>query len=327
MTILSKKPLTLGQVMLDLDGLTVTDAEQQLIAHPQTGGIILFSRNYQNKRQLQQLIQQIRQIKPEILIAVDHEGGRVQRFREEFTAIPPAQFFGQLYDQDPTQALQQIEQAAWTIATELQQVDIDLCFAPVLDIQHNISSVIGDRSLHANPEVVIVLGRAFIAGLKRAGMAAVAKHFPGHGGVQADSHIASPIDQRSYAGLATHDLLPFQTLIAEGLLGIMPAHVIYPAIDTQPASLSAIWLQQILRQQLNFKGVIFSDDLTMHGASVAGDYLSRARAALAAGCDMILVCNNRAGAIEILAALHDYSDPIAQQRLAKLSSLSLTQQQ
>lgn len=309
-----------GQVMLDLTGLELTIEERELLNHPHVGGVILFTRNYQNKQQLQQLTRAIHQIKPATLIAADQEGGRVQRFRDEFIALPPAQYYGELYDQNPAKALQIVADTAIKLTQELLAAGIDLNFAPVLDINQGKSSVIGDRSFHHNPTIVAKLTGAFMAGMQRAGMPAIAKHFPGHGGVVADSHNSSPIDRRTYSELSKQDLIPFQALIKRDLAAVMPAHVIYPAIDKHPASLSTIWLQTILRKQLGFQGVIFSDDLSMHGASVLGDYPARAQAALTAGNDMILVCNNRAGAIAVLDSLASYSNIPAQTRLMQLKN-------
>jgi beta-N-acetylhexosaminidase len=250
---------------------------------------------------------------------VDHEGGRVQRFREGFSHIPPAGLFGQLYDQDHQRARVLARQAGWLMAIELRAVQIDFSFAPVLDLDYGVSEVIGNRAFHHTPEVVAELAHACMQGMQDAGMAATGKHFPGHGAVAADSHEDIPVDNREYAEIYAHDILPFRRMIGYGLTAIMPAHIIYDKVDQQPAGFSPIWLKQILRERLHFQGVIFSDDLDMEGASVAGErYSERARSALQAGCDMVLVCNNREGAAEVLESLGEYEDPVAHLRLARM---------
>ncbi|MEX2365354.1 MAG: beta-N-acetylhexosaminidase, partial [Pseudohongiellaceae bacterium] len=250
---------------------------------------------------------------------VDHEGGRVQRFRDGFSHIPPAALFGQLFDEEPHKARILTRQAGWLMAVELRALDIDFSFAPVLDVDHGISEVIGDRAFHHKPEIVAELAHAWMQGMADAGMAATGKHFPGHGAVAADSHQAVPVDSREYNDIYAHDILPFRRMIGYGLTAIMPAHVIYEKVDRHPAGFSIIWLKQILRERLQFQGVIFSDDLDMQGASVAGArYSERANSALQAGCDMVLVCNNRDAAVEVLDALGDYEDPVAHLRLARM---------
>jgi len=289
--------------MLDLHGLRVDEEESTLLKHPLVGGIILFSRNYQSPEQLKLLIADIRRAKPEIIIAVDHEGGRVQRFREGFTKLPPMMSLEKAYADNKSEALILAKKIGWIIAVELISYDIDLSFAPVLDVEHGISEIIGDRAFGHDPEAVTELAEAFIDGFHSAGMSATGKHFPGHGGVAADSHIATPVDDRELDEILANDLMPFVSLSTK-LDAIMPAHVIYEKVDQNPAGFSSFWLQDILRKQLKFEGVIFSDDLTMEGACSVGGYPERAEAALAAGCDMVLVCNNRKGALEVL----DYLD-------------------
>ncbi len=293
----------MGPFILDLHSYELDQEERELLAHPTVGGVIFFARNYYDSAQLSALVTAIRAINPDLLLTVDQEGGRVQRFWKGFFALPSP---GLLAQQTSPDKLALIADAGWLMAAELVAHDIDLSFAPVLDLERG-SEVIGDRSFGDDPDTVVANASAYIRGMRDAGMAAVAKHFPGHGSVRADSHIASPVDNREYEAIASADLIPFKTLINQGVVqGIMPAHVIYEALDSQPAGFSHFWLQKVLRQQLNFNGLIFSDDLSMAGAAIAGSYAQRAQSALAAGCDLLLACNNRAGAIEIIDTLsHD----------------------
>ncbi|MDF1637367.1 beta-N-acetylhexosaminidase [Alcanivorax jadensis] len=286
-------------LMLDLEGLQVSDVEKDLLSHPGTGGLILFTRNYQDRQQLAELVRQIRAVRPEILIAVDQEGGRVQRFRDGFVRLPPMAALGRRYDQTPQLAMAEASLVGELMASELTELDIDLSFAPVLDLDYGTSTVIGDRSFHGDADAMIALAGAFIDGMSAAGMAATGKHFPGHGHVVADSHLELPVDPRPLAEIEAADLRPFVAL-AQKLDGIMPAHVIYSAVENQTAGFSRYWLQTRLREQMGFRGVIFSDDLSMAGAHGVGGYAERARAARAAGCDMVLACNNRTGAEEVL---------------------------
>lgn len=287
---------TNGPVMFDLMGTDIHSSEVALLESPAAGGIILFSRNYQTPEQLRKLIQDIREIRPDMLIAVDHEGGRVQRFRAGFTSLPPAASY--LNNGDAAETL--AHQAGWLMAMELRSLDIDLSFAPVLDVDAGISEIIGNRAFAREPEAVARLASRFMNGMHKAGMAATGKHFPGHGNVAADSHLELPIDRRTQAEIFDRDIRPFQALIAQGLDAIMPAHVVYPAVDSEAAGYSKIWLQNHLQGSLGFKGIIFSDDLTMVGAESAGCYGARARKAMQAGCDMVLVCNAPDGAAEVL---------------------------
>lgn len=316
---------SLGPVMLDLEGVQLQADERELLLHPMVGGVILFSRNHANVEQLQHLVAEIHALRvPRLLVAVDHEGGRVQRFRDGFTTLPAAGRVGHLYEHDHAKARQLAESTGWLMAVELRALDIDFSFAPVLDLNRGISEVIGDRAFHTKPAVVSELAHAFVRGMQQAGMAACGKHFPGHGGVEADSHTEVPVDYRAFDEISTQDMLPFRRLIHGGLASIMPAHVVYHAVDSNPAGFSRIWLQDILRQQLNFQGVIFSDDLNMAGAGVAGsDYLPRAEAAMAAGCDVVLICNNRPAAIEIVEGLasQEHNDPVVHMRLARMHGL------
>ncbi len=310
--------MTLGPVMLDLMGKELSAEEHELLQHPLVGGVIFFTRNYESPQQLITLVKAVRQVSKDILLAVDHEGGRVQRFRPEFTRLPPLAQLGKKYDQEPLEALRLAHHAGWLMAAEVRAVGIDFSFAPVLDLNFGVSQVIGDRAFHRNPESVAKLAGAYIDGMRSAGMASTGKHFPGHGYVEADSHLAIPRDQRSLAEIMREDVYPFKTLFAHGLDAVMPAHVIYEQVDTQTAGFSKRWIQEILRAELGFNGVVFSDDLNMQGASVAGNYASRAEAALNAGCDMLLICNNRAGAIEILEKAELKPSVESSQRLERM---------
>jgi len=299
--------------MLDVAGLTLTQHEREIINHPNTGAVILFARNYRDPEQVAELIGSIRAARRgHILIAVDQEGGRVQRFQNGFTRLPPASYYAH--------APELAESAGWLMAAELLQVGVDFSFAPVLDIDCGVSQVIGNRSFSTDPQLATQLAGAFRKGMNAAGMAAVGKHFPGHGAVAMDSHLTLPMDERDLDRIRAKDLLPFKQLIAEGLEGIMPAHVVYPLCDPAPAGFSPFWIQQVLRKELNFNGAVFSDDLSMEGAASAGDFLERARLAQLAGCDMLLVCNNPAAAEQVLTALPVTDDPLRQQRLLRMQA-------
>lgn len=308
-----------GPVMVDLLGTELTGADCELLLHPATGGVILFSRNFSSPQQVYRLVQEIHKLRsPHLLIAVDQEGGRVQRFREGFTRLPPAASFARRCGDDLRTARHAAHEIGWLMAAELRAVGVDFSFAPVLDLDLGRSSVIGDRAFGASPDVVGQLAGAWMRGAREAGMVSVGKHFPGHGGVVADSHLALPVDERALDDLLQNDLRPFVRLIDNGLEGIMPAHVIFAACDREPAGFSRFWLRDVLRERLRFQGVIFSDDLSMAAAEHAGCYAERARAALDAGCDMVLVCNNPQGAREVLEELKDYHDPVAQSRMVRL---------
>ena len=310
--------MTLGPVMLDIEGLTLTVEDRELLRHPQVGGLILFSRNYESRDQLDELLADIRNSRqPPLLVAVDQEGGRVQRFRDGFTELPPLRWIGHEYDLDPERSRRLAKSCGWLMAAELLAHGIDFSFAPVLDLDHGCCDVIGDRALHAKPEVVANLGLAYMQGLRQAGMAAVAKHFPGHGAVVADSHVALPEDSRPYREILD-DIAPYRSLIDAGLQGIMMAHIRYSDVNPEIASLSEYWMRTILRNELGFRGAIFSDDLSMEGAAVGGSIADRAVLALNGGADMVLLCNNRPEAGPLLAALEHYDDPAAHVRLAAM---------
>ena len=311
MTNLTNNTQPFGAVMLDIAGTTLADTEREIINHPNTGAVILFSRNYESPEQVTELIQSIRAARNgEILIAVDQEGGRVQRFQTGFTRLPPAA----LYENESEIS----EIAGWLMAAELLAVGVDFSFAPVLDVDCGVSTIIGNRAFSQDTEKVTQLASEFRRGMNRAGMAATGKHFPGHGAVALDSHLTLPIDERNLTEIRQHDLQPFRQLIAEGLEGIMPAHVLYSQIDSQPAGFSDFWIKQILRQELGFDGVVFSDDLSMEGAASVGRFSERAKVALNAGCDMVLVCNNPTAAIEVLDFLPIENNAERERRLQKM---------
>ena len=294
----------LGPVMIDLAGAALDAVERDILTHPLVGGVILFARNFESPEQLRRLTSEIRALRdPKLLISVDHEGGRVQRFKQGFTHIPAMRRLGILADRDRALALATAEAAGCVLAAELLSRGVDFSFTPVLDVDFGASSVIGDRAFDSNPTRVGELAGALLHGMGQAGMAGVGKHFPGHGHVRADSHVAVPIDERELARIDAEDMVPYRMLIPRGLAGVMPAHVIYPKVDSRPAGVSEIWLMRILREQLEFDGMIFSDDLSMKGASVAGDMIARAKAALDAGCDMVLVCNAPNDAVSLLDGL------------------------
>ncbi len=291
--------MSYGRLMLDVAGTELSQQESLLLQNPQIGGVILFARNIESPQQVAGLLAQIRSANSDLLLAVDQEGGRVQRLREGFTRLPTMQLLGDQLLQDRSAGLALAEDIGWLLASEVLACGFDISFAPVLDVDRETSSIIGDRAFSDQPELVVDLGRAFITGMHEAGMAVTGKHFPGHGGVVADSHLEAPVDNRSWQALQEHDLKPFAALATE-LDGVMPAHITFPSVDPDSVGFSAFWLQHVLRQQLGFNGVIFSDDLSMKGADIVGGYSEKARLALEAGCDMILVCNCPEGALEVL---------------------------
>lgn len=311
--------MSLGPVMMDLVGTQISDTERELMQHPSVGGVILFTRNFESLAQVIDLVADIHALRtPHLLISIDHEGGRVQRFHDGFSKLPPVSVFGEIYKQDQDKAREYAELTGWLMAAELRAIDIDFSFAPVLDLAHGVSGIIGNRAFHAKPEIAATLAYAYMHGMSQAGMSAVGKHFPGHGGVVEDSHLALPVDHRDMATLMKSDIVPFEKMIHNHLPAIMPAHVIYDQVDAKPAGYSEIWLKQILRDRLKFQGVIFSDDLSMEAAGIGGNYGERALLALDAGCDMVLVCNHPEAVTEVIEALGDYSNPVSELRLARM---------
>lgn len=318
--LMAKAKRLIGPIMADISGHVLSDEDREVLRHPLVGGVILFTRNYHDREQLRALCAELLALKsPRLLIAVDHEGGRVQRFRVGFTRVPAMASLGRRLAEDETAALAEAERWGATIGRELGEFAIDLCFAPVVDRDGGVSEIIGDRAFSTEPDTVIRLARAFRRGLNGVGMAATVKHFPGHGAVAADSHKELPIDRRPMADIEASELVPFRAMIEDGVESIMMAHVRYTAYDELPASLSSRWISGLLRGQYGYGGAVFCDDLTMGGAAVVGSMEERARLALTAGCDMLPVCNDRAASIQLLDALKDLKpEPAASARLARL---------
>ncbi|MBB5210568.1 beta-N-acetylhexosaminidase [Microbulbifer hydrolyticus] len=304
----------IGPVMIDVESTELTEEDRELLRHPQVGGLIFFARNFRDRPQLEALVSEIRAVRPEILLAVDQEGGRVQRFKDSFTRIPSMQALSARADS------QQLKDVGWLLAAELLAVGVDFSFAPVLDADDDFCRIVGDRSFACDPLKLAAKARPFMAGMHEAGMATTGKHFPGHGQVLEDSHEELPVDQRELEDVLASDGKPFEECIAAGELeAVMPAHIRFAKVDENPVGFSRFWLQEILRKRLGFDGVIFSDDLTMEGAGAAGGYAARIRAAMQAGCDMGVVCNNRQGALEVLKALEGYvPDPHSSKRLERM---------
>jgi beta-N-acetylhexosaminidase len=308
-----------GPVILGIEGASLGAADRERLLHPLVGGVILFSRNYDNPGQLRSLTAHIRALRsPSLLISGDHEGGRVQRFRDGFTAIPPMRTLGERWDRDPHGALAEAARLGSVIARELRAHDIDFSFTPVLDVDFGTSTVIGDRALSTDPNVIAGLAERLCEGLRSGGCSAVGKHFPGHGFVAADSHLEVPIDERPLSELMANDLVPFAALAKAGLEAVMPAHVVYPAVDDKPAGFSRIWIEDILRGRLQFDGLVFSDDLGMAGAFTAGDIVARADAAIDAGCDMVLTCNEFDAANDLLSRWKPPTQPRLEERAARM---------
>ncbi len=311
--------MALGPVMMGIATLKLSAQERELLLHPLIGGVILFSRNYESPAQVMALIAEIHAVRtPKLLVTVDHEGGRVQRFRAGFTELPAVAYLGKLFDKEPKAARELAELSGWLMAIEMRAIGIDFSFAPVLDLGRGLCEVIGERAFHKNPEVVADLAHQYMIGMHRAGMPTTGKHFPGHGGVVEDSHLAVPVDKRRYEDLQMEDLMPFDRMAHFGMEAVMVAHVIYEQVDPNLAGFSPFWLQEVLRNRLKFQGVIFSDDLEMEGASVVGDVADRAEAAINAGCDMVLVCKELDAVVSVLERLKNWHNPASQLRLSRL---------
>jgi beta-N-acetylhexosaminidase len=311
--------LSLGPLMIDIDGTELTPEDVRVLSHPLVGSVILFSRNYRDVAQLRALTDAIRGVRsPHLLIAVDHEGGRVQRFRDGFTRLPAARALGRRYDEDRREGLALAQSVGWLMASELRVVGVDFSFAPCVDLDYGVSEIIGDRAFHGDPDTVAALAVAYMSGMREAGMAAVAKHFPGHGAVIADSHVALPVDRRNFVDLEG-DLRPYRLLIENNVAGVMGAHVVFPAVDALPASLSKRWITGVLRGELKFHGCVFADDLTMAGAAAFGGVIERAELAFAAGCDVLPICNDRQAVKSVLEHFApDLSSPASQARVVRM---------
>lgn len=312
--------MSFGPIMMDIQGTALEREDKELLMNPLIGGLIYFARNFSSVEQITNLCAEIRSLRPDILLAVDQEGGRVQRFQEGFTRLPPMQRFLPLYHKKQKATLSLVQECGWLMAVELLSVGLDFSFAPVLDVDDHHCPVIADRAFSHKPDEVVLLAGAFMQGMHEAGMAVTGKHFPGHGSVSEDSHQELPRDNRSLLTLQQHDMIPF-TALMKTLDAIMPAHIVFPQIDTVAVGFSSYWLQQILRQQLGFNGVIFSDDLSMEGATSAGHYGQRVQAALSAGCDMALICNNRAGIHQALHQLTTDNNDLLETRNDSISRL------
>jgi beta-N-acetylhexosaminidase len=311
--------MSLGPLMIDIAGTELSSDDVRVLAHPLVGSVLLFSRNYADPQQVAALTAAIRALRtPHLLIGVDHEGGRVQRFREGFTRLPPARLLGRRFDEDRRDALDLAQSVGWLMASELRAVGVDFSFAPCVDLDYGVSEIIGDRAFHSDPDAVAALAVATMMGMREAGMPAIAKHFPGHGAVVADSHVALPVDRREFPDLEA-DIRPYRPLNDNNLPGIMAAHVVFPAVDRLPASLSKRWITGILRGELGFHGCIFADDLTMAGAAAFGDVTARSELALAAGCDVLPICNDRQSVELVLGRLGtDVASAASQARLVRM---------
>ncbi len=310
--------MTLGPVMVDLAGIALEPEDHDVLRHPRVGSVILFARNYESPEQLARLTADIHAVRsPALLVAVDQEGGRVQRFREGFTRLPPLREIGRRYAADREAGIALARELGWLMAAELRAAGVDMSFAPCVDLDYGVSSIIGDRALHADAGAVGELAVAYMLGMRDAGMASTAKHFPGHGAVAADSHVALPVDRRQWPDIAA-DFAPYRRMIANGLPSVMVAHVVFPDVDDSPASLSRRWIRGVLRGDLGFHGAVFADDLSMAGAAAFGDIVTRAGLAREAGCDVLPVCNDRPAAAALLDAMKAAPDPVATLRLARL---------
>jgi beta-N-acetylhexosaminidase len=305
--------------MVDLAGTELSADDTRVLAHPAVGGVILFTRNYSSPAQLAGLTAAIRALRsPHLLIGVDHEGGRVQRFRDSFTRLPAARVLGRHFDAERRDGLQLARSCGWLLASELRAVGIDFSFAPCVDLDYGVNESIGDRALHRDPDAVAALASALMLGMRSAGMPAIAKHFPGHGAVVADSHLTLPVDRRDFADLEP-DLRPYRVLIENNLAAVMAAHVVYPAMDSLPASLSQRWIGRVLRGEMGFHGCVFADDLSMAAAGAFGDIAQRCRLALAAGCDVLPICNDRHSVELALGSMGaDVASAASQARLVRM---------
>lgn len=310
--------MSLGPLMIDVRATELTHGERDVLKHPLVGGVILFKRNFESPEQVRELVAEIHQLRePPLLVAVDQEGGRVQRFTAPLTELPPMRTLGHCYDTQGDASLDYAQASGWLMAVEVAALGVDFSFAPVIDVDRGLCDVIGDRALHGKPEVVAALAKAYMRGMNNAGMAAVAKHFPSHAGVVADTHLEVAQDRRPFAELLD-DLGPYRRLIDAGLAGVMAAHVAFPAVDPRPAGFSEWWLESQLRGQLGFGGAIFSDDLSMAGAATVGDMVTRVERALQAGCDMALICNAPDQVLDVLGKLTRLPNPRSQLRLMRL---------
>ncbi|MBA1148850.1 beta-N-acetylhexosaminidase [Ectothiorhodospiraceae bacterium WFHF3C12] len=310
--------MTLGPLMVGIAGPSLSVAERRILRHPRIGGVILFSRNFESPAQLRALTGEIHGLRsPPLLVGVDQEGGRVQRFRDPLTDLPPVARLGAAYDADPRRACALAESTGWLMAAELRALGVDLSFAPVLDLGRGVSGVIGDRAFHHSPPAVVDLALAYVRGMRRAGMAATGKHYPGHGSVAADSHLELPVDDRPYADIEASDLRPFERLVANDIPALMAAHVVYPQVDAVPASFSPVWIRQILRGRLGYQGCVVGDDLEMAGAAGFGALPERAAAGAAAGQDLLLLCNALDAVTDVADALPEPA-PESGMRLARL---------
>ncbi len=311
--------MSLGPLMVDVAGTELNSEDRAVLRHPLVGSVLLFSRNYRCAEQVKSLTDAIRAVRsPQLLIAVDHEGGRVQRFRDGFTRLPSARSLGRRFGEDRHDALNLTRSISWLMASELRAVGVDFSFAPCVDLDHGVSEIIGDRSFGRNPDAVAALASAVVLGMRDAGMAAIAKHFPGHGAVVADSHVALPVDRRGFVDME-EDIRPYPLLIGDNLAGIMVAHVVYPSVDELPASLSRRWITDVLRGEMGFHGCVFADDLSMAGAAAFGDVVERARLAHAAGCDVLPLCNDRAAVLRVLERFTPtVADAASQARLVRM---------
>jgi beta-N-acetylhexosaminidase len=305
--------------MVDVAGVELDAEDRRVLSHPLVGSVLLFTRNYRSAVQVAALTASIRALRsPALLIAVDHEGGRVQRFRDGFTILPSARILGRQFDSDRRLGVALAHTAGWLMASELRAVGVDFSFAPCVDLDYGVNEAIGDRAFSADPDAVAALSAAYAAGMREAGMAATAKHFPGHGAVVADSHVALPVDRRALADLEA-DMRPYRLLIEDHLSAVMAAHVVFPQVDAMPASLSRRWITEILRGSLNFHGCVFADDLSMAGAAAFGDIAARVRASLAAGCDVLPICNDRRAVLEVLDRFEPAEiNPASQARLVRM---------